>query len=264
MLVRQEETALRLGPGEPFPAEIVNPRGAGRMVLICEHAGRHVPEALGGLGLPEDVFDGHIAWDIGAAGVARRLSAALDAPLVLQPYSRLVVDCNRPFHAVDAIPEISDTIEIPGNTSLSEAARRARFDAIHTPYHAAVKALLDDRQALIPTALVMIHSFTPRLRADGVERPMHLGLLYRRDDRLTRLMLEAARSLRPGLAVSINAPYTCDEDSDFAVPVHGEARGLPYALVEIRNDLIATPEGQEEWAALLAEMLHAATNALQD
>ena len=262
MLVRQEETALRLAPDEPVPVESVNPRGRGRVVIICELAGRRVPRSLAGLGLPDDAFEGHIAWDIGAEEVARRLSAALDAPLALQPYSRLVVDCNRPFHAADAIPEISDTTEIPANRALSDAARRARFDAIHTPFHAAVGALLDDRASSVPTVLVMMHSFTPRLRADGVERQMHLGLLHHRDERLTRLMLEAVRALRPGVAACLNAPYTCDEDSDFAVPVHAEARGLPYALVEIRNDLISAPDGQRDWADLLARTLHTAINAL--
>lgn len=252
-----------LGPDDPPPAEIVNPGGQSRIVLICEHAGRAVPAALGDLGLPPAEFERHIAWDIGAAGVARRLSALLDAPLVLQAYSRLVVDCNRPFDAPDAFPEVSDTTAVPANRGLSLAARHARFAAIHEPFHAAVAGLLDSRPEPGRTVLAMVHSFTPMLLSEGIARPWHLGLLYRHDDRLARRLLAAARALRPGLVADFNEPYRCTGASDFAVPVHGEGRGLPYALMEIRNDLIAAPEGQEEWAAFLAEALAAAVAELE-
>ena len=259
-----EQAEPLLGPDDPPPAEIVNPGGRSRFVLICEHAGRAVPAALGDLGVPAAEFDRHIAWDVGAGGVSRRLSALLDAPLVLQPYSRLVVDCNRPFEAPDAIPEVSDTTSVPANRGLSPAGRRARFDAIHTPFHDAVAQLLDARPEPGRTVLVMVHSFTPQLRRDGVARPWHLGLLHLRDDRLARRLMAVARARRPGLVADFNEPYRCGGLSDFAVPVHGEARGLPYALMEIRNDLIATPDGQEEWAAFLAEALAEAAAGLEE
>jgi len=187
-----------LGTDDPPPVEIVNPEGRSRIVVICEHAGRAVPAALGDLGLPPAEFERHIAWDIGAAGVARRLSRLLDAPLALQGYSRLVVDCNRPFDAPDAFPEVSDTTPVPANRALSPAARRARFAAIHEPFHAAVARLLDSRPEPARTVLAMVHSFTPQLLSEGIARPWHLGLLFRHDDRLAQRLMTAARARRPG------------------------------------------------------------------
>ncbi len=259
MPTTREAPETLLGAADPAPVEIVNPDGRGPLALICEHAGRAVPAALGDLGIAAEAFDRHIAWDVGAAGVARRLSALLDAPLALQPYSRLVVDCNRPFDAPDAIPAVSDGTAIPANAGLPDAARRARFDAIHAPFHAAVGGMLDRRAG--PTALVMIHSFTPRLRTEGVARPWALGVLHFRDDRLARALMAEALRLRPGLSAAFNEPYGCDDLSDYAAPVHGEGRGLPYALLEIRNDLIADASGQADWAGFLAEALTAAVAA---
>lgn len=274
--VVQQAGAL-LGPSDPPPVEVVNEAGRSRILLICEHAGRAVPEALGRLGLPDAAFERHIAWDIGAEGVARRLSALLDAPLVMQRYSRLVVDCNRPFAAPDAIPEVSDTTEVPGNRGLTEADRRARFAAIHTPFHDTVAALLDALTAAATGSAtgagpgtepqpgpvpVMVHSFTPMLWREGRPRPWHLGLLHGPDDRLAQPLMAAVRARRPALELAFNQPYSCSDLTDYSVPVHAGARGLPHVLLEIRNDLIATPEGQQDWAALLAEALREAAAPL--
>ena len=250
-----------LGADDPAPCVVVNPQGRSRLVLICEHAGRRVPQGLGDLGLPQEAFSRHIAFDIGAEGVARALSARLDAALYAQPYSRLVVDCNRSLQAPDLIPEVADGTPVPGNAGLGDAQRAARFAAIHQGYHATVAAGLDARGAR-PTALVMVHSFTPRLETEGRDRPMHLGVLYHRDTRLGRALIPAVQAARPDLVVAENAPYRCSDLTDYAVPVHGEGRGLPHVLLEIRNDLIATPEGQADWAALLADTLTAALTAM--
>lgn len=251
-----------LGPDEPAPWLAVNPEGRSRVVLICEHAGRRVPAALGDLGLPPAAFAEHIAWDIGAEGVARALSARLDAALLLQPYSRLVIDCNRSRAAPDLIPERADGTPVPGNTGLEPAAAEARYATIHQGFHDAVAATLDRRGPERRTVLVMVHSFTPRLRSGGGDRPMHLGVLFHRDPRLGRALLAALRTARPDLVLAENAPYRCSELTDYAVPVHGEGRGLPHALLEIRNDLIASPDGQAAWAALIADSLTAALAAL--
>ncbi len=246
--------AAIIGPDDPHPVEVVKPAGASRIVLVCEHAGRAIPAALGDLGLPPEAMERHIAWDIGAEGVARSLSARLDAPLAVQRYSRLVIDCNRPFSAPSLIPETSDGQAVPGNLGLDDAARRRRYDAIHAPFHDRVAELMDRHPAGRRTVLVTIHSFTPMLTAHPAPRPWHLGLLSRHKSLAERLM-PVLHDLRPGLVAAHDEPYRITDDGDYAIPVHGEARGIEHVMFEIRNDLIATPEGQADWAAFLAAAL---------
>jgi len=260
----QAGTMALLSPADPPPCEIVNPNGQGRVVLICEHGGRLLPRSLGDLGLPAQAFDRHIAWDIGAAGVARAMSDMLDAPLLVQRYSRLVIDCNRSLHAPDLIPEVADGTPVPGNSALSAGQRRARHDAILVPYHDAVARVLDTRPDPQNTIILMIHSFTPRLQSRGEARQMHLGFLFNRDPRLGRAMADAARADNPGLIVAENAPYQCSDLTDYAVPVHAEPRGLLHTLVEIRNDQIATPDAQMAWARILTRALERALNTLKE
>ncbi len=242
-----------LGAQDAAPFELVNPGGVSPVLLVCEHAGRQVPRALGDLGVPASEMDRHIAWDIGAAAVARLLSDRLDATLVLQPYSRLVVDCNRPFQAADCVPDISDGTPIPANTGLDEAARRARYDAIHAPFHNAVASQIDRRlKADCPTILIAIHSFVPQLRVSGTPRPWHVGLLFNRNDRLARALMQRLTARDPDLPAAFNQPYQVDDATDYTIPVHGEASGLDHVLVEIRHDLIGERDGQERWAELFA------------
>ncbi|MEX4006255.1 N-formylglutamate amidohydrolase [Neoaquamicrobium sediminum] len=249
-----------LGPDDPAPFEIANGEGASRVVLLCEHAGRQVPGKLGDLGISQNEFERHIAYDIGAEGVARGLSVALDAPLVLQRYSRLVVDCNRAFDSVDCMPSTSDTTLIPGNRALSKAERLARYEEIHVPFHREVSRLLDRHGRRHRTALVSVHSFTPRLMKDGIERPWQIGLLYNRDDRLARKLMTAIVGLDDTVNAAFNEPYTGNDLTDYAIPVHGEKRGIEHVLIEIRNDLIADAAGQARWAEFLAVAIRAAVS----
>jgi predicted N-formylglutamate amidohydrolase len=251
-----------LSQGDPAPVEIVRPSGASPVLLLCEHAGRAVSARLGGLGLDAAEMDRHIAWDIGAAATARRLSDLLDAPLVLQRYSRLVIDPNRPSAAPDCIPEISDGTRIPGNAGLDEAARAQRYDEIHRPLHDAVSDLLDRRAAAgRPGVLVTVHSYTPVFA--GQARAMAVGLLFNRDPKLAQALKAPLERLAPGQTVALNAPYSVDDESDYAIPVHGERRGIPHVLVELRNDLIADAAGQKLWAARLADALGSALKTLE-
>lgn len=240
-----------LAPNDPPPVEVVGRDARAPVVLTCEHGGRSVPKRLADGAPPPEDMDRHIAWDVGAAELARALADRLRAPLALQPYSRLVVDCNRPRHAPDLTPAISDGSPIPFNQGLDEAGRETRWQAIHQPFHRAVSDLLDRRG---PAALVAIHSFTPRMR-DGAPRPMAAGLLARRDGALAATMRDAMLARAPGLTVALNAPYRIEDDSDYTIPVHGEGRGLPHVLVEIRNDLIADAPAVQRWADLLAHAL---------
>jgi predicted N-formylglutamate amidohydrolase len=244
-----------LSPGDVLPFEVVNPGGQSLFLLVCEHAGTAVPASLDRLGLPSEAFGLHIASDVGAAAVARLLAASLDAPLILQPYSRLIVDCNRPFEAPDCFPEISDTVPIPGNASLSMEDRRERFSAIHAPFHREVAEILDRGGPASSSILVSIHSFTPSLMSTGVPRPWEIGLLFNRDDRFARQLMPVLKRLRPRVVAAFNEPYVASDATDYTIPVHGEGRGAEHVLIEIRNDLVGEPEGQADWAALLAEAL---------
>ncbi len=208
------------------------------------------------LGLPSAELGRHIAWDIGALAVARHLSAALDAPLVAQNYSRLVIDCNRDPAVESSIPPISEHSQIPGNEHLSTAAREQRRLEIFEPYHARIRALLDARAAQgKPTILLAQHSMTPVFKSS--QRDMHVAVLYNRDRRFAALMLELLRQ-EPDLNVADNEPYFVSDATDYTVPRHAEARGLPHVELEIRQDLIAEQRGQDAWGERLARVLRAA------
>ncbi|MGY2811935.1 N-formylglutamate amidohydrolase [Bradyrhizobium sp. USDA 4506] len=244
-----------LSSSDPRPVELVNADGRADFVLVCEHAGTAVPRRLENLGLPAAETLGHIACDIGAEGVARRLADQLDAPLFLQRYSRLVIDCNRPFSAPDCIPEVSDGTVVPGNLRLAEYRRRQRYAEIHEPFHREVALFLDRRAtAGSPAVLVAVHSFTPRL-AGGPRRPWQLGVLSNRDRSFAGRFLDSFQEQNPATICAHNEPYVVNDQGDYTIPVHGEARGLPHLLLEIRNDLIGVPDEQRRWASLIADGL---------
>ena len=245
-----------LDPDEPSPVTFANEAGGSVFFLTCDHAGRGIPRRLGRLGLPGGELKRHIAWDIGIRGVGRELSPLLDAALILQTYSRLVIDCNRDPNVPSSIPEISETTEIPGNRSLTEAERATRFDAIFRPYHETLATALDRRAGEgRASVLVALHSFTPVFK--GVWRPWHVAVLFNRDSRVAHPLAELLRA-EGELIVGENEPYRVTDLTDYTVPVHGEQRGLPHVEIEIRQDLIAEAAGQREWAERLARLLPAA------
>ena len=242
-----------LGQDEPAPVSIRRETGSSALLLVCDHAGRRIPARLGSLGLSEPDLLRHIAWDIGIAAVSRLVSDTLDATLVEQSYSRLVIDCNRPPDAPSSIPTTSEATPIPGNASLTAEDRQARREAIFAPYHAAIEALVESRRAAgRETALIAMHSFTPVYL--GIARPWHIGTLYGRDARLAA-SLRNALAEEPGLVVGDNEPYSVSEGSDCTIPVHGERNALIHVGIEIRQDLISSPEGQAEWANRLSAAL---------
>jgi predicted N-formylglutamate amidohydrolase len=248
--------AARMDAGDPPPVNLLNPEGQPRFVLTCDHAGRAVPRHMAGLGLDATELSRHIAWDIGAANVTRHMARLLDAPAFLASYSRLVIDLNRPLTSPTSIPRSSDGTEIPANRAVSPAAAAARAEALFWPYHNAIAAALDRliAQGDIPI-LVAVHSFTPRLRDGGEPRPWHVGLLFEHDRRLVAPLRQALEASVPDICIGENEPYAIIGPSDYSIPEHGQRRGLPHIEIELRQDLIDTPEGAELWAKRLADAL---------
>jgi predicted N-formylglutamate amidohydrolase len=245
-----------LDPDEPNAVTFDNEAGRSVFFLTCDHGGRAIPRRLDRLGLAEPDTMRHIAWDIGIAGVGRLLSPLLDAALIIQTYSRLVIDCNRDPEVPSSIPEVSEDTEVPGNRGLTRDGRTARVEAVFRPYHDRIAAELDRRQAEgHASVLVALHSFTPVFR--GVPRPWHVGVLFNRDARLAHPLLGLLRA-EGDLTVGENEPYRVTDLTDYTVPIHGERRGLPYLEIEIRQDLITEPAGQAAWAERLARLLPAA------
>jgi predicted N-formylglutamate amidohydrolase len=253
--------AALLEPDEPSPFEVAGGDGRSPFVLICDHAGRRLPRALGSLGLSPGELGTHIAWDIGAAGVARRLAAALDAFVALQRYSRLVIDCNRPLAAVDSIAVRSESTVIPGNQGMGPVDSESRAREIFQPYHDRIASELDRRrEAGRPSILVAVHSFTPVFL--GAARRWHVGVLYNRDARVAEPLLRLLKD-EGDLVVGRNEPYAASELTDFSIVVHGERRNIPHVELEIRQDLIADEAGQTAWAERLARLLPAACRESQ-
>ena len=247
------DTARLLTPADVPPVLECNETGDSPYLFACDHYGRIIPHALCGLGVPESELMRHIAWDIGIAGVAERLAGQMNAHLVAQRYSRLVIDCNRPPGAASSIPLISEATVIPGNEGLATEAAAIRRREIFDPYHRRLGEIVDARlHRRQPTVLVALHSFTPTYA--GVARPWHVGTLYHRDRILPPLLLQRLRA-EGDLVVGDNEPYAVSDTTDYTIPVHGEARGLINTGIEIRQDLIGDQSGQEQWADRLARIL---------
>ena len=242
-----------LAADEPAPVVVHNENGPSLFLIVADHAGNSMPRVLGRLGVSKAECERHIAWDIGIAAVCRLLADALDATLVQQTCSRLVIDCNRVPGSATSMPEISELTPIPGNIGLSDRQKTARVQEIFQPYHDRIAAELDRRQRSgRPTTLIAMHSFTPVFM--GVARPWHAGVLYNRDPRFAHLLM-ALLKREAGLVVGDNEPYSVTDASDYTIPVHGERRGLHHVAIEIRQDLITEAKGQKEWSGLLARLL---------
>ncbi|MDE2447143.1 MAG: N-formylglutamate amidohydrolase [Alphaproteobacteria bacterium] len=232
---------------EPHPAELINPNGNSPFVLICEHASNVMPLNLGTLGLAAEDLNRHIAYDIGAAGTAKLLARLLDAPLIMQRYSRLAYDCNRPPESPGAMPELSEIYDIPGNKNLVPAAKLARITEIYRPFQNAIAQLLDERAARGTRAIpISIHSFTKHYK--GKDRAVELGLLFDRDAWLANQLVKSF----PDINVQLNEPYGPKDGVMHLMNLHAAPRGLQHLMIEIRNDLIESERGQQQWAQRLS------------
>lgn len=243
------------------PVEVVNPRGRGRIVLVCEHASSLVPTYLQGLGLPRGQIERHIGWDIGALGLAMECSRLLDAPLVYARYSRLVLDVNRPVGAPDSIVEASEDTLIPGNCNLSDSEREFRQHSVYDPFHAALSELVERRRASDPDlAVANIHSFTPVYR--GVSRPWQVGVLSDVDRRLADALLRELRR-DAALCVGDNEPYSPRDRVYHTLDRHAQSKALPCVMIEVRNDGLGSRIEQSAWAERLCGALMPSLSAVQ-
>jgi predicted N-formylglutamate amidohydrolase len=242
-----------LAADEPPPFTVDNENGTSPLLIVADHAGKHFPRRLGQLGLSNAESESHIAWDIGAGSVCCLIGRTLDAVVVRQNYSRLVIDCNRTPGSETSILDLSELTRVPGNIGLSEDHKLARDREIFQPYHDCIATELDRRrEAARPTALISVHSFTPVFNT--VARLWHVGVLYNRDSRFAEILMELLHR-EEGLVVGDNEPYSITDASDYTIPIHGEQRDLHHVALEIRQDLITDEAGQRMWAALFARLL---------
>lgn len=251
--------ASLLAADEPSAFHEFQTEARSDFLIVADHAGARIPRRLGNLGLPDSELKRHIAWDIGALGVARGVAQDLDATLLAQHYSRLVIDCNRDPNVASSIPHISELREIPGNLGLDAEAIAARRREIFEPYHRRIQELIDARLAAGRRVIVVAqHTMTDVYK--GVRREMHAAVLYNRDRRFAGCVLDMLRR-EPHLTVADNEPYFVSDATDYTIPHHAEARALPHVEIEIRQDLVRDQAGQAEWAARIARALKDAERA---
>ena len=239
-------------PGlDPEPVELLNKGSASPFLLVCEHAGNSIPDKLANLGLCENKLGLHIALDIGAGKVARELAKQLHCTLILQRYSRLVIDCNRPPGTPTSIPPISDSITIPGNINLSAQSRKQREQSIFAPYSQQCETEI--AHAHIDFAY-SIHSFTPQM--DGLDRPWDIGFLYRHCNSQGEQLVKLFHELWPEFKIGLNQPYAIEDSTDWFIPVCAETHGVSHSLIEIRNDHLLTTEDCRLWAKRLYHLFN--------
>ncbi|MDP5216530.1 N-formylglutamate amidohydrolase [Ruegeria sp. 2205SS24-7] len=238
-----------LSASEGPAARVLNARGVGAAVLVCEHASRFIPASLEGLGLEDEAAGSHAAWDVGAMELAVELMGALDAPLVHSRVSRLVYDCNRPPEATGAVLARSERFEIPGNQGLSAAHHAQRVRDVYAPFRDLLADAVAGRND--PPLMITIHSFTPVY--NGIHRDIDLGILHDTDNRAARALLGKVSPC--GLRVALNQPYSARDGVTHTLREHGVRNGLHNVMLEVRNDLIDTPTGVNRIAGLLSPML---------
>ena len=248
--LRQDSPSALLGAGDPPPVDIVNRDASVPLFLLCEHAGQAIPIKLDNLGLSQNDINQHIGWDIGAESLARYVANTLESPLIIQRYSRLVIDCNRPPGSEGSIPTVSDGVKIPGNVGLGQKDHYRRRQSIFDPMNDAITRMFQNHPR---RAVFSIHSYTPEFQ--GVLRPWDAGFLTRNDTETAGLLMESIRESDPSLTLGLNEPYQIDDASDWFIPRHAEARDMRHCLIEVRNDHLRDEAGVARWGALLADAI---------
>ncbi len=238
---------------DAHPVLLENADGVSDVILIAEHAGRQLPQFTGSLGLDDESMSSHIAWDLGVAELSRLLSRLLDAPLIMQRYSRLVCDCNRAFEAADVIVTESDNVIIAGNINLDAENRQKRYEEIYWPFEDAIeKFVMKRKSAGVNPIIVTIHSFTPVYKEQ--QRHVDLGVLHDTDSRLADALLEQSKS-ETQFSSARNEPYTPADGVTHTLIKHGVNNGLLNVMFEVRNDLLSNADSHMLWAQRLYALL---------
>jgi len=242
-------------PGDPPPFMTYNENGSAKVLLVADHASPYFPAAMNQLGVADWVLERHVAWDIGSDLLTRYLADLLDAPAILAGFSRLIIDPNRQLDDPTAFIEVSDGIAIPGNQGLSEEQKALRIQSFFRPYHDAISARLGTFLAggIVP-ALISVHTCTPVFAQ--VVRPWHIGIMWDKDSRLARPVMDYLGQL-DGVCFGDNEPYSGRHAHDFTIDHHAEPGGLPHLGIEVRQDLVRESEGARKWAGILAAALKA-------
>lgn len=241
-----------LSPDEPGPFRVLNPLAEKPILLICDHASHRFPKSLGDMGLDPFARRCHLAVDIGAGGVTKKLAKSLEVTAVVHNYSRLVVDCNRQLMDPSAFLEYGDGILVPGNRNLHQEDKDLRASALYWPYHCAIDEQVQRLRKAGPLpAFISIHSFTPVL--NGESRKWEMGILWDKDQSLRDIFLEDLRAA--GYVVGDNEPYSGKAPQDFTIDHHAEEVGLPHIGIEIRQDLIDDKAGVLEIAAVMHRII---------
>ena len=253
-----EDSLLR--PDEPVPFRVLNAAADKPLLLVCDHASRQFPAAVGDLGIDPIAQRCHLAWDIGAGALTERLAESLGATAVLASYSRLVVDCNRNLMDPSAFLEFGDGVVIQGNCGLSQRDKDRRAEEIYWPYHYAIGQELRRLSAheFLP-AFFAIHSFTPVL--NGESREWEIGILWDADRPTAEVLIDGFRAA--GYHVGDNEPYSGKAPMDFTVDHHAESAGLPHVGIEIRHDLIDDADGVEAIARVLEPLIADVTAGIE-
>ncbi len=245
-----------MGAGEPPAVRVENGRGRAKCVIVCDHAANRVPRTLKDLGLSKAQLQQHIAWDPGTEDIGRYLSKALGATVVLASYSRLVVDLNRGHDHPELMRDTSDHVHIPGNVGLTAAQKKQRLDELFWPYHNEIDRQLKRFTSKgVAPVLISVHSFTPQM--DGFRRPWHIGVLWNREEKIARALVKNLRRNSPDLVIGENEPYSLKAANFLknTISTHAESKGLPYIILEFRQDLVNTKKKAEKWAEIFLESL---------
>jgi len=242
-----------LGSDEPPAVEVVREDAETQFFFVCDHASARIPRSLDNLGLEPDLLQRHVAWDIGAAEVARRLGNRFKAPLLVSGYSRLVIDVNRRLEDAASIAVQSDGHLIPGNRDLSVEQVTLRAETFFWPYHWAIARQIDRvrERGQVP-AIISLHSFTPEF--GHVARPWPIGVLWNNDGRIARPLMQQLRASKQ-ICVGDNQPYSAHSPYGYTMNAHAETAGLPHVLIEVRQDIIATAAGADQWSNILGDAL---------
>jgi len=242
------------------PYEIINAQGTKPVILICDHASHFLPPQYKNLGLQIDQLKQHIGWDIGAAGITRAISSTINATAVLCSISRLLIDANRSPNNSDCIPDVSDEIVIPGNKNISKSARMKRIKEYFWPYHNAISQVIRDhkkkytQQKNLPI-IFSVHTFTSKISSQkNTKRPWHAGVLWNRDQRVSRPLISLLRKHPDNLNIGDNQPYS-GKEYFFSLDYHAGSAGFPHCAIEVRQDLVDTTAGAIYWAKIISELL---------